>query len=247
MSPSAHLGSCPLVSWTFSGSRLLASGCFLVSCLLASWFLLPGCEREIITADPGIPTVGYEVRGIVTDRLGNPLPNVKVRLEYDLLLEDANEPQSRSYLVAGGSELIQIKIFSAAGTLYKSVGPLFAPSGPFEYQWDESGEGGTPAPPGAYYVTYVVSGTEVLSYPVLLQNHVATTTNAVGRYTIPSNLLPVDFYPVPLFSGDNQRFYGNYRVSNILYAYFEPPGTLQSKLQQIQLTRDRVVVHNVTY
>lgn len=207
----------------------------------------PGCERQIVTGDTRIETDGYEIRGFVLDRLGNPMPNVEVRVDYDLLLEETDNPPDRSYSVAPPFESIQVRVHTLSGLLYRSFSPVVAERGEFEYIWDQLTAGGAPAPSGAYYVSYMKGGAEVLRYPILVRDHLVTSTDSVGRYTITDAYLPVDFYPVAQYSGDGTRFFGNYRVSDQVYITFQPLGPISSIFRAVRVIKDRVVEFDVRY
>ena len=221
----------------FIGSLLTVIGSLFIS----------SCEREIVTGDTRIATNGYEIRGFVLDRLGNPMPNVEVRVDYDLSLEDTGNPPDVSYTVSAPFEAIQVQIHTLSGVLYRSYPTIAAEPGSFLFTWDKLSASGSRATSGVYFVSYVKGGTQVLRYPVLVQDNTVTVTDSVGRYTVGNEYLPIDFYPVARYSGDGTRFFGNYRVSDQVYLTFQPLGPISSIFRSVRVIRDRVVEFDVRY
>ncbi|MBM4167879.1 MAG: hypothetical protein FJ215_01775 [Ignavibacteria bacterium] len=193
---------------------------FLIySAVAAAGFLL-GCERDL-PIDPSSREVeGYLIEGRVTNRFGIPLTNIDIRLDFDLILVDQNDPAPRYYIVRNPGEFVTVVVQEDRGGTVRTLASNNYPGGRIEYAWDEKLPGGELAPSGLYHVRYLVNGQPRYSYPVLVTNTVTARTNAEGLFVIPDRRLPIGYEPVPVYGSNNSFFYGNHRVGTRVFLGF---------------------------
>ena len=212
----------------------------VVALLVTLLPLLAGCERELLLLDPSLQIQGYEVRGVVGDRFGNPIPGVGVTVDYLLeYVNDGPEPL-RTYQVPSPGEAITVSVVNRVDQPVFTYAAGTQEPGSFIFIWDQTYPNGQPVPPGAYSVRYVAPAGVRLSYPVLVSGNQVTTTDSLGRYTIRDPELPVDFYPVPDYSSNGTTYYGNLRVTSQVILGFMADG--MEVYRTVQLTRDQVVI-----
>ncbi len=217
------------------------------SSIVLSVVLFSSCEREVFTGPPVLQTDGYEIRGFVLDPIGNPMPGVKVRVDYDLELEDMNDPPVRSVPVTNPLETFVVRIYTVDGHAVRTIVRTVTDTADFVYDWDELRENGTDAPSGAYWVTYLKGATEILRYPHLVRDNVVAVTDSVGHYVIPDESFPVGFYPVAVYSSNGTRFFGNYSVTSLIYLTFVPDVPITPIFKDVRVERDRVVECDVRF
>lgn len=181
---------------------------------------LMACERELLPLDPSLIISGYEIRGTVRDRFGNPIFGVDVSIDYTLEWVDNGPEPTRVYQVSSPGESITVVVAGRDGrnVLVEPLGMQAA--GPFSYIWNGRDGAGQLALPGVYEVRYQTAAGVRLTYPVLLSGTRVTTTDSLGRFTILDRELPVGFYPVPEYSSSGAVYYGNLRVTNELILGF---------------------------
>jgi len=203
-------------------------------CLL----LMEACEREIPPAAEPVTTTGYQIQGFVLDRLGNPVRGLPIALYYDYELVDTGPPPSKIFRASDPSAIVRVTVFDSGNrpllTLFQGRPPE---EGDLEIDWDKKDAFGNPVPSGAYTVEYIVGGQTKMSYPVVVSGNVVATTDTSGHYIIPDQYLPVDFYPVPLYSADSSRYLGNYQITPYMVLEFR----LQpSRYASVLLTKDQI-------
>lgn len=219
---------------------MIRGGILLVLFLLAS----AGCERQIpILGNPAIN--GYEVQGTVTDQVGNPIPNVKVFVDYSAEVSPPDSAVSRSYFVAGPIALVQAIVVDWQNHVVRILAPLRQYSGEYEAIWDGKDSTGSVPPSGIYYVQYLVDGVVRFSYNQLVNGGQVAETDLTGQYTIPIQFLPIDSSSVPYFSPYDSSYVGNLLISNFVFFTY----TYTNHTQQVarSLDKGQVTFINITF
>lgn len=202
-------------------------------------FSFASCERELLPLDPSLAITGFEIRGTVSDRFGNPIPGVAITVDYLLEYVDDGPEPTRTYTVPSPGETITISVINRNNQVVYSYAPGNQDAGPFTFIWDQTFTGGQYVPPGTYTVRYVTGAGVRLTYEVLVSGTRITTTDSLGRYTVPDIALPVDFYPVPDYASNGTTYYGNLRVTSEVVIGFLVDG--MEIFRQVGLSRNRVV------
>ncbi|MBI3585748.1 MAG: hypothetical protein HY088_01300 [Ignavibacteriales bacterium] len=175
--------------------------------------VVSGCEREIPLALSSEPEIsGYRIEGTLTDRLGNPYRDIPVQLFYDYGSVDSNDPPSKEFQVNDPVKIILVGVYDRKEHLKRILFNGRAERGPFVIVWDQKESNGVPAPSGVYTVRYIVDEQTKKSYPVTVSGNVTARTDSLGKFLIPDDNLPIDFYPVPLYNSDSSVYYGNHRI-----------------------------------
>ncbi|OGU44563.1 MAG: hypothetical protein A2X68_13280 [Ignavibacteria bacterium GWC2_56_12] len=229
-----HNGECRRISADLSRRLILhALGVIVVG--------IAACEREIVVNDPSIQIDGYGVQGIVYDRFGNGVQGVDVYVDYGRRFVDYGPEPSRVYTVVGQQEEITVTIVYSDGSPFAVVATQSGGPGAYEYLWNKRDALGNPAPPGAYFVRYVVGGQTKHSYPVVVFGTKVTESDANGRYSITNRNLPVDFYPVAEYTGST--YYGNSQITDEIFVFFE---SSQSTAEyRLTLAKNQLIRKNV--
>jgi len=199
-----------------------------------------GCERDLPYQAPSDkPISGYRIEGYVTDKLGIPVKGLQIALWYELDYVDNDNPPVRSFVVKDTSQIARIAVFDQANRLRRVVFQGRAPLGALDYLWDLKDSTGAPAPTGIYKVVFSLNGVVQSSFTQVINGAVTAVTDSLGHYSIPNELLPVGFYPAPLYSQNGSTFTGNFQVSSFVILEFYLPVHRSSAvtLTQDQLTR----------
>ncbi len=207
--------------------------------LLLSILGFASCERELLPLDPSLSITGFEVRGTVSDRFGNPIPGVAISVDYLLEYVDDGPEPTRTYIVQPPNESITISVVNGNNASVYSYAAGTQIPGSFTYIWDQTSSSGQDVPSGIYTVRYVTGAGVRHSYPVLVSGTRVATTDSLGRYTVPNGSLPVDYYPVPDYSSSGSTFYGNFRVTSEVVIGFSVDGI--EVFRTVVVTRNRVV------
>lgn len=198
------------------------------------------CERELLVVDPSLQIQGYEVRGTVRDRFGNPISDVDVTVDYLLDYADDGPEPPRTYQVQPPGEAITVGVVNRNDQFIYTYSMGTVEPGSFTYQWDKKDSQGNPAPPGVYHVRYTAAAGVRLTFPVLVSGTRAAVTDSLGRYTIRDMALPVDFYPIPDYSSNDTTYYGNLRVTSEVVLGFLAHGI--EVYRTVQLVRNQAVI-----
>jgi len=181
---------------------------------------LAGCEREIPVESNDDSTEGYEIVGHVIDGLGNPVPGVGVKVYYDYQFVDNNEPPPMEFQVTNSVQIIKVNVYDSSDrvlrTLYNGAHAL----GIMQVEWNKKNLLGKDVPSGVYTVRYLINNEVRMSYPVTVDRTITTVTDSTGSYALTDTNLPVGFYPVPLYSVDNEEYFGQFRVTNFVALEF---------------------------
>lgn len=202
--------------------------------LTATLILLSGCERQIpVVEDQSI--YGYQIQGKVTDRIGNPIENVSVLLEYNADIIYPDTIATRRYFVTDTSATIQ----AVAADLSNNVTiVLTSPRkvyGWFQVIWNGNDSTGNTAPSGIYHIQYLMNGHIVYSYDQLVSGGKVAVTDVNGRYTISGRYLPIDSTSVPYFSSVDSSYIGNLHISNDVVLTFVYPSHVRQVEQVLNL------------
>ncbi len=190
-----------------------------------------GCEREIPVLD-GQPIAGYEIQGKVTDRLGNPIPNVAVFLDYTVSPVSIDTSVTRQYFLGDSTGSMWAVVTDAANRIVVVLSNPTRVSGWYQAIWNGNDSTGHTAPSGIYTIQYFNGGRIVFSYEQLVTSGQVALTDAYGRYTIPALNLPFDSTSVPYFSTTDSSYVGNFQIStDVVLTYQYGP-----RLRQVELT-----------
>jgi len=206
--------------------------------------LLYGCNREIPVAEsPNV--IGYEVQGTVTDQIGNPIPYVKVLVDYTLNLVGGDTAATRGYFFSEPTAAVQTVVVNWDNQIVRALTQPQNYSGWYEILWDGKDSSGTLVPSGIYYVQYRAGGVVRFSYNQLVSGGEVATTDVQGNYTIPIQNLPIDSSSVPDFSYDDSTYDGNLQVTNdIIFTYIY--GTNVKQIER-ELGEGQITVVNVIF
>ena len=214
----------------------------LVIVFFAFLLVFLGCERDL-----GFNTFevisGYRIEGRATDRIGNPVRNVDVRVFYDYEYMDYNAPPTKEYDVPGSTPTVTVVVRNRAGQLIRTLFSGNPPAGPFVIDWDKKDVNGNDVPSSTYSVHYDVNNVSQKSYTVTVDGTIVTRTDTLGRYTVPGDNLPVGYYPVPIFSSSGSTFFGNHRITSLVRLSFVTPS--RSRTVSVTLLKDRVTLVDV--
>ena len=180
---------------------------------LAVLFMASGCERQLPVVDD-LTIAGYQIQGKVTDRIGNPIPNVSVLLDYNANIIPVDSIPTRQYFVSDTSSPIYAVVTNLTNTVVMIITNPRKVSGLFQAIWNGEDSSGTTAPSGIYHVQYIVNGLVVHSYDQLVSGGRVAITDSQGRYSIPGQFLPIDSASVPYFSSFDSSYVGNLHITN---------------------------------
>lgn len=180
--------------------------------------LVNGC-RDINLLDVREGTEGYRIVGTVLDGLDNPIAGLGIRLFYGTEYVSGSPVPQREYVLQSPGEFVLVDVYNLAGGHVRSLYAGTPVGTSLLVQWNKRNSAGALVPSGIYFVRYTVNGSTRHSYTVVVDGHVSATTDTNGVFIIPDNLLPVGYYPAPLYSGAD-AFLGNYRIQNLAYLEF---------------------------
>ena len=184
----------------------------ILSFLTVSLIFISGCDRQMPVGDDQ-SIVGYQIRGKVTDRIGNPIDSVVVILDYNADIVPGSAV-SRQYFVADTTGLIQADVADPNNNIIVVLTSPRKVFGFFQATWNGDDSTGNVAPSGIYQVRYLVNGRVVYSYNQLVSGGVVALTGPDGRFTIPGRYLPIDSTSVPYFSANDSSYLGNLHIAN---------------------------------
>ncbi len=217
-------------AWT----RSAAISCSLILSLLS------GCERQVPFIDT-LPISGYEIQGKVTDRIGNPMPNVAVYLDFIVAPYYTDTVLTRKYFVPDTADPIQAVVADQSNTIVKVLTIPRKVSGWFQATWGGTDSTGNIMSSGIYHIQYLIDGMVVFSYDQLVGGGRVAATDVYGRYTIPSKFLPIASTSVPWFSVYDSSYIYNLQVSNEVILTFE----YSPRVKQLPATLDSGFVNFV--
>jgi hypothetical protein len=197
-----------------------------------------GCEREVpFEPTPDQPINGYQLEGYVTDRLGTPVRGLRIALWYDYGYIDSNDPPPRQFTVSDSTMNLIVSVRDAGGNVRRILFEGHTSVGAHSYSWDQKDSFGDEIPSGVYTVDFSVNGVSKYSYTVIVDGAVSAVTDSLGHYVIPNDLLPVGFYPAPLYGSDDSTFVGNYQITSYVTLEFYLGGHPSAG---VSLTQDQV-------
>ncbi len=184
-----------------------------VKYLLVGLLLMSGCERQLPVVD-NLPIAGYEIQGKVTDRIGNPMPNVSVFLDYSAEPSYIDTVITRQYFVPDSVGPIQAVAANLDNQIVYAITTPRKVVGWFQATWNGIDSTGNLVPSGLYHIQYIIGGRVVFSYDQLVSGGLVAVTDIYGRYTIPSRFLPIDSASIPYFSIYDSSYVYNLHVTN---------------------------------
>ncbi len=193
----------------------------VVAVCLSVLFIAPvGCDRSIPVSDDKSIS-GYQIRGRVTDQLGNPIPYIEIRLFYNYDFVDSGPPLPRDYNVTDSTQLVTVSVYDRNNQRVKILFQATRPKGLFKVEWDSTDAGGVLVSPGIYWVKYFLGDQEKQSYAVAVDGSKAAATDANGQYKINDLQLPILFYPVSVYY--NSSYLGNFSIDTYVGLLFVTP------------------------
>jgi len=208
--------------------------------VVAAFGGVTGCERDLPYMVPAVqPINGYQLEGYVTDRLGIPVKGLRIGLWYDFDPLDNSTPPSRQFFVDDSNKIARLSVVDLNNRLKRVLYEGRARLGLLDHEWDLRDSLGRLLPTGVYMVNFSMNGISKGSYTVVINGAVTAVTDSLGHYSISNDLLPVGFYPAPLYASDGTRFLGNYRITPfvILEFYLTVHRSVALTLIQDQVTR----------
>lgn len=205
--------------------------------------VLLGCEREIFLIDGG-PLQGYQIEGLVVDRLNTPMRDVDVVLHYNFSYVDNGPAPSKSYTVTDPNQIIVVAVYDSEGQQVKTLYAGTYNTGSMTVLWDKKDAQGRDARSGVYTIRYMKDGQTVHSYDEVVTGTVTAKTDSLGRYIIPRSNLPVGYYPV-YFSSTGGNYPGNYRITNQVLLEFYAGARV--RLVYVTLARNQVTRYDVSF
>ncbi len=196
--------------------------------------ILFGCERQTpVDESPG--TEGYRIQGRITDGLGNSLVGVKVKLYYDFYFIDGNPAPSTTYDVTNSVQVIRVTVNDRDNNVVRTLYNGTHSTGTMRVDWNRKDLQGNDMPSSVYTIQYWVDNQLKKSYPVTVNGTVTAVSDSLGAYVIPDKFLPVGFYPVPTYSSDSSKYYGQYQVAGNVGLDFVTP--IRTKTAFVTLTK----------
>jgi hypothetical protein len=196
-----------------------------------------GCERDLpFVVPPPVSISGYQIEGYVTDRLGIPVKNLPIALWYEFDYVDGTPP-NRTFYVDNSNATSLVRVLDIKKNVKRVLFQGRAPLGVLDVSWDQKDSLGHPVLTGIYTVEFRQGGVPKNSYTTVVNGNVAAVTDSLGHYTISNDLLPVGFYPAPLYSNDDTNFLGNFQVSSYIVLEFY---LTSHRSASITLTPDQV-------
>lgn len=205
--------------------------------------LSAGCERPIPIQDQPSGINGYEIQGTVTDQVGNPVPHVKILLDYLGSYVWTDTAATRRYFVSDPNTPIQAVVTDWNGRIVRALTQPENFFGWYQVLWDGKDSAANIPPSGIYSVVYRAGGVPKFSYNQLVSGGQVASTDENGEYTIPPVNLPIDSSSVPFFSSYDSTYVGNLLISNqVIVTFVYAPA-----IHQIQraLDRNQVTVMNL--
>lgn len=199
-----------------------------------------GCERDLpYSTPPDEPISGYRLEGYVTDRLGIPLKGIRIALWYEFDYIDKSPAPPREFFVDDSTKPVRVKVLDQSKRTIRILFDRRGWLGSLQIEWDKKDSLGKPVPTGIYTVDFTVADVSRGSYLIAVNGAVTTSTDSLGHYSIPNELLPVGFSPVPLYNEESMKFLGNYIVSSfvVLELYLDVHRSAAITLTKNQVTR----------
>ena len=160
----------------------------IIGCLCLA---LIGC-REIQPFETISATQGYQIKGKVTNASGVPLDSVRVRLYFNLNLVGTTPIDAQAVIVTEPVSIVQITVYTPDYVFVRQIFSDHLTRGPVpRARWDGNDQKGAPVASGKYLIRYVIDTTIVKDSPVLVDGHLMGVTDALGRFTITPDRLPV--------------------------------------------------------
>jgi hypothetical protein len=175
--------------------------------------------------------------------IGNPIPNSPIKLYYDFQYVDTDPPPTPEFEVTNGAQVIRVSVYDRDERLIRTLYNGVYPVGTMRIEWDKKISSSTFAPSGVYEVRFIVSGETRKSYPVTVDETITAVTDTAGAFTISDKHLPVGFYPVPQYSEDNSEYYGQFRITDVVYLEFITP--MSSRAVLVNLTKGTISKVNI--
>ncbi|MGD0337421.1 MAG: hypothetical protein ABSB78_01390 [Bacteroidota bacterium] len=182
------------------------------------FFALVGC-REELPVDEGSPRiVGYRIEGSVVDSLDRGIGDVSVRLAYTYIFIDSVLPESRQ-LIVPHTGTVKIKIFDMSNSMIRQLFAGDVGPGEIYYPWDYRDSQRRYVGSGLYFYSFSLDEEELVSYPILIDSAVTTSTENDGYFAIEDVHFPIGAI-VPRFSKEG-IFGGNFLIFNTVNLIFE--------------------------
>ena len=199
-----------------------------------------GCERDLpYSTPPDEPISGYRLEGYITDRLGIPLKGIPIALWYEFDYIDMSPAPPREFFVDDSTKPVRVQVLDQSKRTLRILFDARRWFGHLQLNWDKRDSLDKPVPTGIYTVDFSVAGVSKGSYLVVVNGVVTTSTDSLGHYSIPNELLPIGFSPVPLYDDEGTTFLGNYVVSSfvVLELYLDVHRSAAMTLIKDQVTR----------
>jgi hypothetical protein len=203
--------------------------------LIVLGFLLAGCDRQIPVSPPSTQISGYQIEGTVTDPVGNPIPNVTVKLFYEFGYTPADTNASRWYFVGNSTVFTQAIVVDGNDQVIRALTAPTKYYGLFQALWDGKDSSRAVVPSGIYRVEYVVGGQIVFLYNQIVDGGTVAMTDSSGHYLVSTKYLPIDFSTDPLFYFD--PYVVNLPISNNVFVRFAYP----SHVREMEVTVNKNV------
>ncbi len=199
------------------------------------FIVLVGCREELPIDEGSTIIVGYRIEGSVVDSLGRGLNSVSIRLAYTYAFVDSVPPESRRLIVPHAG-MVRIQIFDMYDNMIRQIFTGNVAQGEIDAPWDYRDSLERSVGSGLFWYSFFLDGEELVSYPILIDSAITTSTDVTGSFTVEDIHFPVG-YIVPRFSNDG-TFLGNFLIFNSVRLIFELYP--RSATREVTLNRGRL-------
>lgn len=142
---------------------------------------------------------GYQLSGRVTTANGIPLDSVQVILYYNYDYVGSSPMDTQQVIVDSLSQIIDVSVYTPNIRYVRRLYHGIMQPGPVpRFRWNGRDDDGIPVPSGKYLIRYTIDSVTVKDSPVLVQGHVTTISDPLGRFVLGNERLPIgekfDFY-----------------------------------------------------
>ncbi len=214
-----------------------------IALLCLSLSLLVSC-RDIQPFENVSPVQGYQLNGTITSQNGIPIDsaNVRVYYEYDLVGYDPIDTQQ--VIVTDSTKILDVAVYTPKFMFVRQLYLNYRQRGPVpRFAWDQRNQQGASVPSGEYLIRYAIDTTIVKYSVIVIDGHISATTDALGRFTLGADRLPVGVV-FDAYATDN-TYDATFRVRPVLDLILLKGG-LESEYPNVQLNLNQITTAGFT-